>query len=85
MAEQVAIATFLDEKRTEIDALIADVQVQIDALEKYKQSVVYEAVTKGLNADVEMRDRENAILCSLQIPDDRPWRSSSIAFAVFWS
>lgn len=56
MAEQTAIASFLDEKCTEIEALIADVQAQIDALEKYKQSVVYEAVTKGLNPDVTMRD-----------------------------
>ena len=54
--EQERISAFLTAKCTEIEALIADVQAQIDALEQYKQSVVYEAVTKGLNPDVTMRD-----------------------------
>lgn len=56
MEEQIAIATYLDAKCTEIDALIADVQAQIDALEQYKRSVITETVTKGLNPDAEMKD-----------------------------
>ena len=40
----------------EIDALIADVQAQIDVLEQYKRSVITETVTKGLNPDAEMKD-----------------------------
>lgn len=56
MEEQIAIATYLDAKCTEIDALIADVQAQIDVLEQYKRSVITETVTKGLNPDVEMKD-----------------------------
>ena len=54
--EQKRIAAFLDTKCTEIDALIADVQVQIDVLEQYKRSVITETVTKGLNPDAEMKD-----------------------------
>lgn len=56
MEEQIAIATYLDAKCTEIDALIADVQAQIDVLEQYKRSVITETVTKGLNPDAEMKD-----------------------------
>ena len=54
--EQKKIAAFLDVKCAEIDALIADVQAQIDVLEQYKRSVITETVTKGLNPDAEMKD-----------------------------
>lgn len=54
--EQKRISDFLDAKCTEIDALIADVQAQIDVLEQYKRSVITETVTKGLNPDAEMKD-----------------------------
>lgn len=54
--EQQKIADFLDEKCTEIDSIISDIQQQIKTLEQYKRSVITEAVTKGLNPDVEMRD-----------------------------
>lgn len=56
--EQSRIADFLDVKCTEIDALVADVQAQIDVLEQYKRSVITETVTKGLNPDVEMKDSD---------------------------
>ena len=54
--EQRLIASFLNSKCAEIDALTADIQAQIDTLEQYKRSVITEAVTKGLNPDVEMKD-----------------------------
>lgn len=54
--EQKKIADFLDAKCSEIDALTADIQTQIDTLEQYKRSVITEAVTKGMNPDVEMKD-----------------------------
>lgn len=56
MDEQRRIATFLDAKCAEIDALTADIQTQIDTLEQYKRSVITETVTKGLNPDAEMKD-----------------------------
>ena len=56
--EQKKIADFLDAKCSEIDALSADIQTQIDILEQYKRSVITEAVTRGLNPDVEMKDSE---------------------------
>ncbi len=54
--EQHRIADFLDAKCAELDALVADIQAQIDALEQYKRSVITEAVTKGLNPDAQMED-----------------------------
>ena len=54
--EQQCIADFLDAKCAEIDALVADIQSQIDTLEQYKRSVITETVTKGLNPNAEMKD-----------------------------
>ena len=53
---QKSIASFLDSKCSEIDALYADIEKQIEILEEYKKSVITETVTKGLNPDVEMKD-----------------------------
>lgn len=53
---QKSIANFLDQKCTEIDSIFADIQSQINVLEEYKKSIITEAVTKGLNPDVEMKN-----------------------------
>lgn len=54
--EQIAISHFLDRKCTQIDALISNAQHQIEKLKAYKQSVITETVTKGLDPDVAMKD-----------------------------
>lgn len=54
--EQQKIANYLDKKCAEIDSLSSDIQSQISILEDYKKAVITEAVTKGLNPDVEMKD-----------------------------
>ena len=46
--EQRAIAAFLDAKCSEIDALSADIQSEIDTLEAYKRSKVFDAVSHGV-------------------------------------
>lgn len=56
ISEQRRIADYLDIKCAQFDSTISDIQSQIEALEEYKRSVITEAVTKGLNPDVEMRD-----------------------------
>ena len=56
LSEQKAIAGFLDKKCGEVDALIADIQQEIETLEQYKRSVITEAVTKGLDPSVLMKD-----------------------------
>lgn len=54
--EQERIVCFLDKRCDECDSLVSNIQSQIEALEEYKRSVITEAVTKGLDPDVEMRD-----------------------------
>ncbi len=54
--EQQAIADYLDYKVGQIDKSIADVDRQIEDLKAYRQSVISEAVTKGLNPDAPMKD-----------------------------
>ena len=51
LEEQIKIADYLDKKCGEIDALIALQEQMISQLADYKQSVITEAVTKGLNPD----------------------------------
>lgn len=55
-SEQEKIAGFLDSQCSEIDAISADIQKEIETLEQYKRSVITEAVTKGLNPDVKMKN-----------------------------
>ncbi len=54
--EQNSIANFLDAKCADIDSLTADIQKQINILKEYKKSVITQAVTKGLDPNVEMKD-----------------------------
>lgn len=56
VSEQNAIVDIIKRKSTQIDALISNAQQQIEKLKAYKQSVITETVTKGLDPDVEMKD-----------------------------
>jgi len=50
------ISTYLNTKCEKIDSIIARQQEVIEKLKAYKLSVITEAVTKGLNPDVRMKD-----------------------------
>ena len=54
--EQVRIAAFLDRKCTEIDAVIERTKATIEEYKKLKQSIITEAVTKGIRGDRPMKD-----------------------------
>ena len=54
--EQITIAYFLDQKTSEIDGLVADKEKLVSRLQEYRQAIISEAVTKGLNPDVKMKD-----------------------------
>lgn len=54
--EQQAIATYLDKKCSEIENLISEQKQAIENWKEYKQSLITETVTKGLNPDVELKD-----------------------------
>ena len=55
-SEQQRIAEFLDRKCAEVDEMIALQEQIIEELKAYKQSVITEAVTKGLTPAAPMRD-----------------------------
>lgn len=56
LSEQQKISSFLDRKCAEIDEMVVLQEKIIEELKAYKQSVITEAVTKGLNPDVPMKD-----------------------------
>ena len=56
ISEQQRIAEFLDRKCGEIDETIALQEEFIEELKAYKQSVITEAVTRGLNPNVKFKD-----------------------------
>ena len=73
--EQSRIANFLDKKCAEIDELIALQEQMIAQLTTYKQAVITETVTKGLDPNVKMNDSgvewigeipENWDVCKIQ-------------------
>ncbi|MDX1943193.1 MAG: hypothetical protein SFU99_21695 [Saprospiraceae bacterium] len=54
--EQTTIAHYLDRKTAEIDALIADKKRLLDLYEEEKTALINQAVTKGLDPTVPMKD-----------------------------
>jgi type I restriction enzyme, S subunit len=54
--EQTAIADYLDRKTAEIDELIADKKRLLELYEEEKTAIINQAVTKGINPDVPMKD-----------------------------
>ena len=56
LPEQQKIANYLDKVCGEVDEMIALQEQMIEELKAYKQSVITEAVTKGLNPGVSMKD-----------------------------
>ena len=54
--EQIRIVSFLDTKCAEIDALIAAKEKTNALLKERRQSIIYEAVTKGLDPTIPMKD-----------------------------
>lgn len=56
IAEQEIISTFLDSKCAAIDQVIQKQKDIVNKLMEYKQSTITQAVTKGLNPSVEMKN-----------------------------
>ena len=57
-SEQTKIASFLDEKTAQIDEAISQKEKLIELLKERKQIVINDAVTKGLDKDVEFVDSD---------------------------
>lgn len=56
LSEQQVIADYLDKTCSQIDEIIAEAKASIYEYKELKQSVIFEAVTKGLDKNVEMKD-----------------------------
>ena len=54
--EQAKIADFLDKKVAQLDSVKSLLEEQIKTLEDYRQSLIYETVTKGLDKTVPLKD-----------------------------
>ena len=54
--EQTQIADFLDKKVAQLDKVKSLLEEQINTLEDYRQSLIYETVTKGLDKTVPLKD-----------------------------
>ena len=58
VSEQVKIVSFLDEECSRIDAVIEQTRASIEEYKKLKQSVITQAVTKGIRPGRKMKDSE---------------------------
>lgn len=78
--EQKRIVQFLDRKCAEIDSVIADTQRTIEEYKKLRQSVITEAVTKGVRGERPMKD--SGIEWIGDIPSD--WKVAKIKHSIKW-
>lgn len=76
--EQTQIANFLDYKTTQIDHLIEKKKALIEKLNEQRISMITQAVTKGLNPDVLMKDSEVDWLG--EVPEH--WQIKRLKFCV---
>lgn len=76
---QEAISEYLDKKIAHIDSIIAEAKASIEEYKAWKASIIYEAVTKGLDPNVEMKDSEVDWIG--EIPTD--WKILSAKHVVY--
>lgn len=74
--EQRAIAAFLDAECAKIDSIIDDLEKQLEVLKKLKKSIITQAVIKGINTAVSMKD--SGVEWIGQIP--RHWSISRLKY-----
>ena len=79
MNEQKRIASFLDKKCAEIDAVLEKTRESIEEYKKLKQAVITEAVTKGVRGKREMKD--SGVEWIGEMPKD--WELRKIKHAIF--
>jgi len=78
ISEQQAIADYLDYKTSQIDTLIKKKQRQIELLQEYRIALINQAVTKGLDPNVTMKD--SGYECLGEIPEH--WETKRVKHIV---
>lgn len=77
--EQVSIGAYLDSATSDIDKAIAMQQKMIDLLNERKQIIIQNAVTKGLDENVEMK--ESGVEFVNEIPHN--WSTRRLKFSAW--
>lgn len=80
LLEQQKIADFLDEKCSHIDSVLEKVRASIDEYKQLKQSVITQAVTKGIRPNRPMKD--SGIEWIGEIPQD--WKAATLKHYITW-
>jgi type I restriction enzyme, S subunit len=78
LLEQTTIANYLDQKTTQLDDLIAKKERLIQLLEEERTAIINQAVTKGLDPTVPMKD--SGIEWLGEIPEH--WEVKSFRFCI---
>lgn len=78
LSEQSAIAAYLDAQCAKIDEIIAEAKASIEDYKQWKASIIYEAVTKGLDPNAEMKN--SGIEWIGEIP--KGWNTIRLKYAV---
>lgn len=79
--EQQRIANYLDNKCTEIDNILEKTRASIDEYKKLKQSVITQAVTKGIRGNRPMKDSGESFLHKVPVG----WTNSKIKYCAIFS
>ena len=77
-SDQTAIANYLDRKTAEIDDLIAQKERLLELYEEEKTAIINQAVTKGIDPDVKLKD--SGIEWLGEIPEG--WELSKLKYLV---
>ena len=80
LEEQKKISQYLDRKCAEIDEVISKTMATIEEYKKLKQSVIAEAVTKGIRGTRPMKD--SGIEWIGDIPEE--WETAKVKFSIRW-
>lgn len=75
------IVRYLDDKCENIDTIIAREQSVIEKLQEYKQAVITEAVTKGLDPNVEMIESDISWIKTIPVT----WKVSKLKYVAEFS
>ena len=80
-AEQKHISEFLDSECAEIDAVLEKTRASIDEYKKLKQTVITQAVTKGIRGGRPMKDSGESFLHKVPVG----WTNSKIKYCAIFS
>lgn len=76
ISEQEKIANYLDKKVADIEDVISKTKKSIEEYKKYKQSIITEVVTKGLNIVTKSNNYKN----NIEVPEN--WKKTKIKYVI---